>query len=597
MSKTGKKGVVTRHHGVRVIRNRETAPKSNVPATAPGVKDVPAIQAPAGKAAALVRGGTTSGTPGQIVRFWNRWRENYNALTALTIARVRSLNEMTQRGDHAYPQWTYRTIERRHPVLKALIDCCEAPLENIKWDVRIKEQLPEGFTEADAEKQKAALKAAYGQIDNLREALKHLSHADFSGYAHCQKHYLDGEVVHLEPLFTFCVCRDGLFGDWFWNPDSRSMTAPEFVLSEKNRIGGDNLPRLDFIIREVERPINEIGLENFVRRKLIEKDWSAFDEIFGIPSGVVIMPPGIPKELVAEYEASAKQISEGGSGAMPHGSDYKKNDMPHDGSALFKTHISSLDEDLVLAGTGGKLKMLVEHAAGGAGGGGGNVRGSSKTQDDTFKEIAMARGNDVAQQFRRDFDNPFLTGKFPLQPVLVEFCLVTENEVDVSAICTNVNTLKQAGKNVKTDFIAAQTGYEFEADTVPPNPDANKLPLSEDELEPAPGDTLAMTQLKNRLRVHNRTLVPAAATAPEDLGATLHEMILPLIARLEKIAAIDDPGIQQHMIEKLLADYPQISAAITADDSLAKKLSPQLESALIAGLTTTKPATKEKVTA
>jgi len=79
-----------------------------------------------------------------------------------------------------------------------------------------------------------------------------------------------------------------------------------------------------------------------------------------------------------------------------------------------------------------------------------------------------------------------------------------------------------------------------------------------------------------------------AAAAPivnsDGLGDCLHEMILPLIKRLEKIAAIDDPGIQQHMVEKLLKDFPQIAAAISADDSLAKKLSPLLESALIAGL-------------
>ena len=79
----------------------------------------------------------------------------------------------------------------------------------------------------------------------------------------------------------------------------------------------------------------------------------------------------------------------------------------------------------------------------------------------------------------------------------------------------------------------------------------------------------------------------AAASAPEvtsDLGATLHEMILPLLKRLQAIAQIDDPAIQQHMVEKLIRDYPQISDAINADNSLAKKLSPQLEAALIAGL-------------
>ena len=561
------------------IRNREIAdakvpvPPGTTASKGAQVKDVPAFQQAATRQP-IIKGGATSGSPGQIVRFWNRWRENYNALTQLTIARVRSLNEMTQRGDHAYPQWTYRTIERRHPVLKALIDCCEAPLENVNWDVRVKKSLPAGFTEDDATKQKDALKSAYAQIDNLRDALKHLSHADFSGYAHCQKHYLDSEVVHLECLFTFCICRDGLFGDWFWNPDSRSVTMPEQILTAANRIGGDVLPREDFVIREVDRPINEIALENFVRRKLIEKDWSAFDEIFGIPSGVVIMPAGIPPEKVTEYEQAARQISEGGSGAMPYGSDYKKNDMPHDGSALFKNHIDALDSDLVLAGTGGKLKMLVEHAQGNAAGGGGNVRGSSKTQDDTFREIAMARGNDVAQQFHRDFDLPFLNLKFPNEPALVEFCLVTEDEVDVTALCGNVATLKQAGKNVKTEFVQEQTGYEFEDDDeAQPQPNAPG-----DAVDPKTEKPMATPTSNSKLPTAINNRYAGAAASPEDLNkfAAAHAADLaPLADRFNRILEINDDELFRQKLQDFIAEHGPLAkllADINADPKAAHVL-------------------------
>lgn len=581
-----------RQKGSTRIRNRETAPVAAVAAPVPGVKDVPALQAPADKNAALIRGGTTSGTPGQIVRFWNRWRENYNALTALTLRRVRELNEMTQRGDHAYPQWTYRTIGRRHPILKALIDCCEAPLENVKWDVRIKEQLPEGFNEGDAKKQQAKLKAAYGQIDNLREALKHLSHADFSGYALCQKHELDGEVVHLECLLAFCICRDGLFGDWFWNPDSRALTMPEYVLTAKNRIGGDTLPRQDFVIREVERPINEIALENFVRRKLIEKDWSAFDEIFGLPSGVLIMPAGIPPEKVSEYEASAKEIAEGGTGAAPNGSDWKPNQPPHDGSVLFKSHMSQLDEDLVLAGTGGKLKMLVEHAAGGAGGGGGgNVRGSSKTQDDTFMQIAMARGNDVAQQFHRDFDVPFLAQHFSAQPALVEFFLNTEDQIDVTALCTNAATLKQAGKNINTQYIADQTGYTFDQDD--PAPPAPK-PGEENNFPPGSPEDVAA---KKKLALKNRYPgAPVPARVVSHFAASLADDLQPLRSAIAAIENISDPKLFQTKLEEFISDHGplvKLLADINAYPKSAKVLNDLNTDALASALA--KP--KETITA
>ena len=42
--------------------------------------------------------------------------------------------------------------------------------------------------------------------------------------------------------------------------------------------------------------------------------------------------------------------------------------------------------------------------------------------------------------------------------------------------------------------------------------------------------------------------------------------------------------MQHTMVQKLLADFPAISEALKADDSLAKKLSPLLQNALVAGL-------------
>ena len=72
---------------------------------------------------------------------------------------------------------------------------------------------------------------------------------------------------------------------------------------------------------------------------------------------------------------------------------------------------------------------------------------------------------------------------------------------------------------------------------------------------------------------------------PIKLGDTLHAMILPILKRLEAIAQINDTAIQQHMVEKLLADYPAISQAIQHDQSLAAELSPVLQSHLVAGLT------------
>jgi hypothetical protein len=364
------------------------------------------------KGATIERHGTTAGLPGKAVTFANRWRENYNPLRQLPIRRAVELLEMAQRGDTALLQWTFRFIERRYPTLSALLSRCEAPLLNFDWEIKIKEELPPGVTDEMAKAQQASLKDAYDGIDNLKQAIQHLHLADFRGYAHIQKHRTnDGEVYHLETLDQWCVCRDGLYGDWFWNPDSRFVTNPAAALGEENRIGGDQLPREDFIIRGVDRPIDEIALVNFIRSNLCEKDWDGFIEIYGMPGGVVTMPPNVPQGKETQYETAAQQVAEGGSGAIPSGSTYEPNDGPR-GIDPFTPRIKHLDEQLIMAGTGGKLTMLAESGTGTLAG---------KAHSDTFEDIADARADKISEIFQKEFDAEVLDRTHSGQPVLVYF--------------------------------------------------------------------------------------------------------------------------------------------------------------------------------
>jgi phage gp29-like protein len=422
----------------------------------------PLITPPPKPAEKLTRGGQSAGRPGQIVTAANRWRENYNPLRGLTMRRAVELFELGQRGDTAYLQWTYRFIERRNPTLSGLISRCEAPFASFDWSINVKSILPPGGTKAMAERQKQSLTDAYDSIDNLREALLHLHLADFRGYSHLQKHRnADGEVYHLEPLHQWCVCRDGLEGNWFWNPDSRSTSAPLQFLGKGFCLGGENLPLDDFIIREVARPINEIGLIDTVRRGLCEKDWDGFIEVYGIPGGVVIMPQEMPQGKEGEYEWTAKNIAEGASGALPHGSEYQANAGPR-GVDPFTPRIAHLDEALVLAGTGGKLAVLTEKS--------GNLRGNSRVHDKSFGEIANGRAKSCAECFIRQFDGEILTREHPGEPPLVYFDFGAEEEEDIGSLCNNVATLKNAGKNVQTAWLAEQTGYEFTDDPSGPGP-------------------------------------------------------------------------------------------------------------------------------
>src|ERR1700755_936277 len=56
----------------------------------------------------------------ELVRQSNRWRDNYNPIRGLVIARAIAILEAADRGDFAELQLVMRKVERRYPVLKGL---------------------------------------------------------------------------------------------------------------------------------------------------------------------------------------------------------------------------------------------------------------------------------------------------------------------------------------------------------------------------------------------------------------------------------------------------------------------------------------------
>ena len=110
------------------------------------------------RSSAATAGGGKSAA--ELVRQSNRWRDNYNPIRGLVIARVIYILEGADRGDFAELQLVMRKIERRYPVLKGLKARRLAALEKLDWEIRMVDELPEGSTRAEAETQQKFLRAA-----------------------------------------------------------------------------------------------------------------------------------------------------------------------------------------------------------------------------------------------------------------------------------------------------------------------------------------------------------------------------------------------------------------------------------------------------
>lgn len=394
---------------------------------------------------------TGSVSLGQRISRANRDRQRYNPVAGLTLALARCLVESYARGEYADLMWTFGApftgIESADPDLLALIERRGAALASFTWHARIvdKSKRRSHFDPGLAGEQQAAIYEAYDHIDNLQEAIGHMAMASFRGFAHLQKHRgPDGRVRHLEILDQWNVVRDGCCGAWKYNPDA--LQTGFLHLPKKYELIPD-----EWIIREIQRPINRVALVKYIRQNLSEKDWDAFIETYGLPGGVVTGPPNVPDGKEAEYRDAAAAIAEGGSGYLPNGSEYAANDGPR-GLNPFRDRLDYLSEKLVLAGTGGLLTMLT--ASTGIG------EGPADAHENAFRQIAKKEALEISERFQRDIDSGIFARLFKNRPRLAYFEIAADEETDPGSAVGHIVSLAKAGYLTSSDQVKELTGYD-----------------------------------------------------------------------------------------------------------------------------------------
>jgi hypothetical protein len=546
----------------------------------------------------------------------NTWRDQWNPLRALTIARAVRYLEAGERGEYADVQWLYRFIEKRDPTLKALLERYDGGLLKLEWKIATvdEKELPPGATREMADKQAERLRAAYTAIDNLNEALEFLILAEFRGYAHLEKHRqdeaADGPVVHLEPVPQWYWVRDGISGTWQYNEQAKSGVRFGLVIPDERL-------KQDFIIREVARPVNEIALINYVFKNLCRKDWAGFVESYGIPYLFIVGPPNVPQDKQAEYQSVANQVAANSRGYLPNGSDVKTGNEGARGTNPHKEFKDDLTEEVVLAGTGGKLTMLAES-------GSGTLAGAA--HQDAWDEILAGKAKKLSEVFQRQFDKvEVLDKEFAGQPVLAYFELSLEGEDDedkkfkrdvwkafmadgtVVDILANLTDLRDLTKNV-----GLPPNEEYQ-DPYVPVVDENGKSLTGEVTKDAAGDIVGATPSEapsgaatgrpgeglgrslalpekngtGDLAIANRgTSVPATLekkTAVALVAKAVADDLQPLRTRLARILEIQDDTILANRLESFLGEIDSLGADIAQDPEAAKVLAQIQASAMATG--------------
>lgn len=400
--------------------------------------------------------------------------EQTNPLRGLTLARAVALMEATLRGEYALPQWTLWHVEQSDPDLIALEARRSSALMEMDWNIKIadlksrvsgieKLSAPRSTLDAKlASEQANALLEAYNRFDNLNECIEDMALAFCRGFSISQFEFSGSDSTlsaprspdHLGLYDPWNIVRHGLKGDFYFNPEGRSVSWK--TLGQDNRIDPAN-----HIIYTPRSNLMRIALYKFVRQNLSQKNWDAFIEIYGIPSCFIIGPPNVPPEKETQFETAAKDAADGAGGYLPNGSDIKfANDAR--GVNPFRDHLKYLQEQLILAGTGGLLTMLSQPT--------GIGEGATGAHEDTFKIIARGEAKKISETFQKQFDSRILEAAFPGEPILAYFELASTEEQDVGEIIKHALELSQAGYTMDPAELAEKTGYKITVSQQPPSP-------------------------------------------------------------------------------------------------------------------------------
>src|SRR5476651_628279 len=376
------------------------------------------------------------------------WRAQYNPLRGLTIAQLVTMLEAAERGNYARLQWLYRFVEKRNPTLRAVLQRRQASLTRLDWDIRFRESTTNPRTLAA--RQAAVLREAYDGIGNLREAVTFLALAEFRGYAHLERH-LDsrGRTIRLQPVPQWFWARLGPEAPWQYNAQAK----PGLPLP-----GDPVLDPARFVFRESDSPVDEIAVIAHVRQSLSQKDWDGFVETYGLPPLFLELPPDIPAEREAEYQAQAEAIIGDARGTVPNGTKIHTVDSGARGQNPFAEHLRYQDELIVLAATGGKLTALTESGSGTLAGG---------AHQRAFDDITEAEAALISEVFQQQFDRPLLARTFPGQPVLAYFELAATRSLDPADVINQALTLAKAGYEIDPAELSEKTGYRLKLRNYP----------------------------------------------------------------------------------------------------------------------------------
>jgi hypothetical protein len=199
---------------------------------------------------------------------------------------------------------------------------------------------------------------------------------------------------------------------------------------------------------------------------------------------------------------------------------------------------------------------------------GGNQSG---VHQDTFNELAQAEAAEISELFQKSIDLPFLSRRFPGQPMLAYFDLSQPSSDDIAAVIEHDSKLSVSGRRIATGDLEERTGYQIE-----------------EHAQPAAHSS--MIQYRERPLLPNKSQTPEKSE--DQLLANARKALAEAVAHdmepiAERINAILDDSPDETLQADLQAffdkEFPALAKAALKDPEAAKAMEGTITAAMING--------------
>ena len=382
---------------------------------------------------------------------------SFNPLRGLNAKDVENILDFSETGCISRLELIFRMLEKSSIDVSTILTRRQAALIGCDWEIRKRENATQNAAmDKLADEQVAMLNEQFGRAEDdgsLIEAIKCLGTAIFRGIAVVEPRFSDKGLVGFETFDAWNFSIDPVTKDVYWNP--KAIDCTNFQQTLKKVTGTRCIVSLE------ETPVDGLALPIYIREYFGEEQWARLVARRGLPACYIIAPP-LAGDKVTQFTNAAKKVADGGSGALPNGSQVITEKMDAANSQSFDLFLAHQQKQIILAGTGGILGSLAEATGLGS--------GVSDAHENTWREIVKMDAMKISNLINRKVAHLLLDAFFPGQPKLAYFNISTSLPKSAGEVLDCAVKADQAGFEIDEVQLSEMTGFKLKKKQSPQAP-------------------------------------------------------------------------------------------------------------------------------